>query len=248
MSPAQSSQITMTRTLHYASSIGRSRGQLGRRRRRRLRARRSCVCAGAARPRGPHLDAVPWSTLEICVRKFERFCPDIKVRLMLLVTRSDPCRLPTCRSKRTTAARRVDMTCATLLVDDSGGRGRSKPSRWEVLVTTYNFAQSRASAVGDLTGRQLSLTKVKFSRTATASGIRTCSESIQTGDCFSQALRCRTICKSSFLSRYAIFKVKNDATKMHRTTREKIMMQLFAPRRRKNQMLKDLPSKTERIV
>ncbi|KAH7088678.1 hypothetical protein BKA62DRAFT_162254 [Auriculariales sp. MPI-PUGE-AT-0066] len=164
--------------------------------------------------------------------------------------------VPTSRSKRTTAARRVDMTCATLLVDDSGGRGRSKSSGWEVLVTTHNLAQSRASAVGNLTGRQLSLTKVKFSRTATASGIRTCSESIQTGDCFSQAPRCRTICKSSLcasfrptsLSRYAIFKVKNDATNMHRTTREKIMMQLFTPRRRKDQILKDLPSKTEHIV
>ncbi|KAJ6499950.1 SNF2 family N-terminal domain-containing protein [Mycena vitilis] len=199
--------------------------------------------------KGPHLVVVPSSTLENWCREFARFAPSIAVqtyyagkeervelRQMLLDTRR-------CKS-----------------LDGSG---------WDVLITTYNLAQ------GDDRDRKFFrrvewdccvfdeghvLKNFQSQRYQTLLKFGSKWRLLLTGTPLQNNLQ-ELVSLMNFIlpeqfsesmsSLRAIFKVKGDSKvsllSQERVSRAKKMMTPFVLRRRKDQVLKDLPNKTERI-
>lgn len=199
--------------------------------------------------KGPHLIVVPSSTLENWCREFARFAPSISVqtyyagkeeRSMLRQTLTDTQR---CNSKN--------------------GVG------WEVLITTYNLAQ------GDDRDRKFFrridwncciydeghvLKNFQSQRYQSLLKFGSNWRLLLTGTPLQNNLQelvslMNFILPDQFATALgdlrAIFKVKGDSTvsllSQERISRAKKMMTPFVLRRRKDQVLKDLPNKTERI-
>ncbi|EJD36051.1 hypothetical protein AURDEDRAFT_117177 [Auricularia subglabra TFB-10046 SS5] len=194
--------------------------------------------------KGPHLVIVPSSTLENWVREFERFAPSIGVQTYY-------------------GGQKDRAELRATLVDKA-----DKAAGWEVLVTTYNLAQS-----SDLDRKFLRridwetcvfdeghvLKNCHSQRYKNLMNIHSKWRLLLTGTPLQNNLQ-ELVSLMSFIlpeqfepvtnSLRAIFKVKNEATNMlyrERTMRAKRMMMPFVLRRRKDQVLKDLPKKTERI-
>ncbi|KZV95177.1 hypothetical protein EXIGLDRAFT_644468 [Exidia glandulosa HHB12029] len=194
--------------------------------------------------KGPHLIVVPSSTLENWVRELERFAPEIKVQTYYGGQKD-----------------RTDLRAT--LVDKA-----DKPMGWEVLVTTYNLAQSsdldrkflrRIDWVTCVFDEGHVLKNCQSQRYNNLMKIHSRWRLLLTGTPLQNNLQ-ELVSLMSFIlpdqfepvvqSLRAIFKVKNEATNMlyrERTMRAKRMMMPFVLRRRKDQVLKDLPKKTERI-
>ncbi|KAJ7579101.1 SNF2 family N-terminal domain-containing protein [Mycena floridula] len=195
---------------------------------------------------GPHLVVVPSSTLENWLREFDRFAPTLNVR-----------------SYYGSKDARVDLREDLLQT-----RGDKNSGGWDVLVTTYNLAQGESdrkffrriewhACVFDeghilknfQSQRYQTLLKVesKWRLLLTGTPLQNNLQELVSlmnfilPEHFSDALE----------SLRAIFKVKGDSKvsllAQERVSRAKKMMTPFVLRRRKDQVLKDLPNKTERI-
>ncbi|KAG8891809.1 hypothetical protein FRB99_003344, partial [Tulasnella sp. 403] len=187
-----------------------------------------------------HLIIVPPSTLENWVREFERFAPNIEVQTYY-----------------GTQMERAEL------------RQELLNARWDVLVTTYNFAQGNEHdrkffrkirwevCVFD-EGHMLK--NFQSQRYEHLMKIRAHWRLLLTGTPLQNNLQ-ELVSLLNFImpdlfvqheeSLRAIFKAKADSRQSFlsrdRVTRAKKMMTPFVLRRRKDQVLKDLPRKTERI-
>ncbi|EGN99884.1 hypothetical protein SERLA73DRAFT_106751 [Serpula lacrymans var. lacrymans S7.3] len=198
---------------------------------------------------GPHLIIVPSSTLENWCREFARFAPSISVQTYYAGKEDRP------------------MLRQTLL--DTQRSSNKNGSGWEVLITTYNLAQ------GDDRDRKF-FRKVQWDSCIFDEGhvlknfqsqryqallkFESRWRLLLTGTPLQNNLQelvslMNFILPSHFAdaldSLRAIFKVKGDSKvtllSQARISRAKKMMTPFVLRRRKDQVLQDLPSKTERI-
>ncbi|KAI9437717.1 SNF2 family N-terminal domain-containing protein [Lactarius indigo] len=196
--------------------------------------------------RGPHLVVVPSSTLENWVREFAHFAPTIAVQTYY-GSKDDR---PTLRQ--------------TLLETL-----RSRSAAWEVLITTYNLA------TGDDKDRKF-LRKIEWDTCVFDEGhvlknfesqryqalMRNKSgwRLLLTGTPLQNNLQelvslmnfiLPDLLEDSLGSLRAVFKAKGDSKvtllAQERVSRAKKMMTPFVLRRRKDQVLKDLPKKRERI-
>ncbi|TFK44749.1 SNF2 family N-terminal domain-containing protein [Crucibulum laeve] len=198
---------------------------------------------------GPHLIVVPSSTLENWCREFARFAPSISVQTYYAGKDERP------------------MLRQTLLDTQ---RSKSKTGEgWEVLITTYNLAQ------GDGYDRKFFrrvdwncciydeghvLKNFQSQRYQSLLKFGSNWRLLLTGTPLQNNLQ-ELVSLMNFIlpdqfeesitSLRAIFKVKGDSKvsllSQERVSRAKKMMTPFVLRRRKDQVLKDLPKKTERI-
>ncbi|KAA1473889.1 hypothetical protein DENSPDRAFT_302177 [Dentipellis sp. KUC8613] len=195
--------------------------------------------------KGPHLIVVPSSTLENWVREFARFAPLISVQ-----TYYGP------KDERPMLRQNL---MDTQLKKKKGG--------WEVLITTYNLAS------GDDKDRKF-LRRVEWDACVFDEGhVLKNFESQRYQSLMRNESRWRllltgtplqnnlqelvslmnfilpTLLSESLDSLRAVFKAKGDITLLaqERVSRAKKMMTPFVMRRRKDQVLKELPIKTERI-
>ncbi|KZT56567.1 hypothetical protein CALCODRAFT_435549 [Calocera cornea HHB12733] len=193
--------------------------------------------------RGRHLVVVPSSTLENWLREFRRFAPSINVQSYY-------------GSQAERQLRRAEL--------------RSDDADWDVLITTYNLAQ------GAEADRKFFSKKVEFRTCVFDEGhvlknyqsqryqhlmqIKVPWRLMLTGTPLQNNLQELVSLLNFLLPKYfseaqeslrAIFKVKADAStsflSRERVSRAKTMMTPFVLRRRKDQVLRDLPKKTERV-
>ncbi|KAG9316574.1 hypothetical protein JVU11DRAFT_2627 [Chiua virens] len=198
---------------------------------------------------GPHLVIVPSSTLENWCREFARFAPSISIQTYYAGKEERP----TLRQ--------------TLL--DTQCRHSKNENGWEVLITTYNLAQ------GDDKDRRFFrriewdcivfdeghvLKNFQSQRYQALLKFDARWRLLLTGTPLQNNLQ-ELVSLLNFIlpnllgeamdSLRAIFKTKGDAKvallSQERISRAKKMMTPFVLRRRKDQVLKDLPQKTERI-
>ncbi|EDQ99523.1 SNF2 family DNA-dependent ATPase [Laccaria bicolor S238N-H82] len=193
--------------------------------------------------KGPHLIVVPSSTLENWCREFARFAPSISVQ--------------------TYYAGKEERSMLRQTLTDTQRLG------WEVLITTYNLAQ------GDDRDRKFFrridwncciydeghvLKNFQSQRYQSLLKFGSNWRLLLTGTPLQNNLQelvslMNFILPDQFATALgdlrAIFKVKGDSTvsllSQERISRAKKMMTPFVLRRRKDQVLKDLPNKTERI-
>lgn len=199
--------------------------------------------------KGPHLVVVPSSTLENWCREFARFAPSISVQTYYAGKEERPL-------LRQTLAETQRYKSRT-------GEG------WEVLITTYNLAQ------GDERDRKFFrkmewdccvydeghvLKNFQSQRYQSLLKYESKWRLLLTGTPLQNNLQ-ELVSLMNFVlpqqftesltSLRAIFKVKGDSKvtllAQERVSRAKKMMTPFVLRRRKDQVLKDLPNKTERI-
>ncbi|KAF8554163.1 hypothetical protein OG21DRAFT_1497199 [Imleria badia] len=197
---------------------------------------------------GPHLVVVPSSTLENWCREFARFAPSISIQTYYAGKEERP------------ALRQT-------LIDTQ--RRPGKNDGWEVLITTYNLAQ------GDEKDRKFFrrvewdcivfdeghvLKNFQSQRYQALLKFEARWRLLLTGTPLQNNLQ-ELVSLLNFIlpnllgetmdSLRAIFKTKGDAKvallSQERISRAKKMMTPFVLRRRKDQVLKDLPLKTERI-
>ncbi|THH07226.1 hypothetical protein EW145_g3523 [Phellinidium pouzarii] len=183
---------------------------------------------------GPHLIIVPSSTLENWCREFERFAPSITIETYY-------------GNKDDRSGLREHLLSTQL------GRA-SKSKAWDVLITTYTLA----TCVFD-EGHVLK--NFQSQRYSTLTRINSEWKLLLTGTPLQNNLQ-ELVSVMNFIlpdqfggeegqnSLRAIFKVKGDSKQLlaeERVKRAKKMMTPFVLRRRKDQVLKDLPKKTERI-
>ncbi|KAF8973224.1 SNF2 family N-terminal domain-containing protein [Flammula alnicola] len=199
--------------------------------------------------KGPHLIVVPSSTLENWCREFARFAPSIAVQTYY----ADKNERPQLRQ--------------TLL--DTQRRYSKTSEGWEVLITTYNLAQ------GDDRDRKFFrkiewdccvydeghvLKNFQSQRYQSLLKFGSNWRLLLTGTPLQNNLQELVSLLNFILPKQfagsiealrAIFKVKGDTKvtllSQERISRAKKMMTPFVLRRRKDQVLKDLPNKTERI-
>ncbi|KAH0827825.1 putative snf2 family dna-dependent atpase [Lanmaoa asiatica] len=198
---------------------------------------------------GPHLVIVPSSTLENWCREFARFAPSISIQTYYAGKDERP------------ALRQI-------LIDTQRHRGKNE-NGWEVLITTYNLAQ------GDERDRKFFrrvdwdcivfdeghvLKNFQSQRYQALLKFEARWRLLLTGTPLQNNLQ-ELVSLLNFIlpnllgetmdSLRAIFKTKGDAKvallSQERISRAKKMMTPFVLRRRKDQVLKDLPQKTERI-
>jgi SWI/SNF-related matrix-associated actin-dependent regulator 1 of chromatin subfamily A len=199
--------------------------------------------------KGPHLVVVPSSTLENWIREFDRFAPSIKVRAYY-------------EAKGKRSELRDDLINSQRCNSHDG-------TGWEVLVTTYNLAQ------GDEYDRKF-FKKIKWNACVFDEGhVLKNFESQRYQALLKYPSRWRLLLTGTPLQNNlqelvslmnfilpdkfadsleqlrAIFKVKGDSKvsllAQERVSRAKKMMTPFVLRRRKDQVLKDLPKKTVRV-
>ncbi|KAI0789135.1 SNF2 family N-terminal domain-containing protein [Abortiporus biennis] len=198
--------------------------------------------------RGPHLVVVPSSTLENWLREFERFAPELRVRAYYA-------------GKEERAALRQELR------DTQAKKGVA--DGWEVLVTTYNLAQ------GDDMDRKFFrhvnwdscvydeghvLKNFQSQRYQALMRYESKWRLLLTGTPLQNNLQelvslMHFIWPSQFGknmdSLRAVFKAKGDSKvtllAQERVSRAKKMLTPFVLRRRKDQVLQDLPKKSERI-
>lgn len=198
--------------------------------------------------RGPHLIVVPSSTLENWLREFQRFAPSLSVRAYYA-------------GKDERAELRQDLLDTQRSEDNEDG--------WEILVTTYNLAQ------GDDRDRKFFRRVVwdtcvfdeghvlkNFQSQRYQALLRYTARwrLLLTGTPLQNNLQ-ELVSLMNFIlpnhfangleSLRAVFKTKGDSRvtllAQERVSRAKKMMTPFVLRRRKDQVLQDLPKKTERI-
>lgn len=198
--------------------------------------------------KGPHLIVVPSSTLENWLREFKRFAPSINVRAYYAGKEERP------------YLRQELMDTRKKKINDDG---------WEILITTYNLAQ------GDEKDRKF-FRKIEWDTCVFDEGHVLKNFQSQryqallkyeanwrlllTGTPLQNNLQelvslMNFILPSHFAngldSLRAVFKTKGDSKvtllAQERVSRAKKMMTPFVLRRRKDQVLQDLPKKTERI-
>ncbi|KAF8633397.1 hypothetical protein AX17_004568 [Amanita inopinata Kibby_2008] len=199
--------------------------------------------------KGPHLVVVPSSTLENWCREFARFAPSISVQTYYAGKEERPLLRQTLLDSQ--------------LCKSKSGEG------WEVLITTYNLAQGDErdrkffrridwdTCVYD-EGHVLKNFQSQRYQSLLRFGSRW--RLLLTGTPLQNNLQ-ELVSLMNFIlpnhfadsldSLRAIFKAKGDSKvtllAQERVSRAKKMMTPFVLRRRKDQVLKDLPSKTERI-
>lgn len=198
---------------------------------------------------GPHLVVVPSSTLENWCREFARFAPSISVQTYYAGKEERPLLRQTLLD--------------TQLCNSKSGEG------WEVLITTYNLAQ------GDDRDRKFFrktnwdccvfdeghvLKNFQSQRYQSLLKFGSRWRVLLTGTPLQNNLQ-ELVSLMNFIlphqfadsleSLRAVFKAKGDSKvtllAQERVSRAKKMMTPFVLRRRKDQVLKDLPNKTERI-
>ncbi|KAJ6586981.1 SNF2 family N-terminal domain-containing protein [Mycena vulgaris] len=199
--------------------------------------------------KGPHLVVVPSSTLENWCREFARFAPSIAVQTYY-------------------AGKEERVELRQTLVDTQRCKSQTDDG-WEVLITTYNLAQGDDrdrkffrrvewdSCVFD-EGHVLKNFQSQRYQTLLKFGSKW--RLLLTGTPLQNNLQelvslMNFILPEQFSESMAslrdIFKVKGDSKvsllSQERVSRAKKMMTPFVLRRRKDQVLKDLPKKTERI-
>lgn len=199
--------------------------------------------------KGPHLVVVPSSTLENWCREFARFAPSIAVQTYY-------------------AGKEERVELRETLIDTQRCKSRTD-SGWEVLITTYNLAQ------GDNRDRKFFRTvewdscvfdeghilkNFQSQRYQTLLKFGSKWRLLLTGTPLQNNLQ-ELVSLLNFIlpeqfsesmsSLREIFKVKGDSKisllSQERVSRAKKMLTPFVLRRRKDQVLKDLPKKTERI-
>lgn len=198
---------------------------------------------------GPHLVIVPSSTLENWCREFARFAPSISVQTFY-------------------AGKEERANLRQMLIDTRRGSSKNGTG-WEVLITTYNLAQ------GDDKDRKFFrkmewdtivfdeghvLKNFQSQRYQALLKFEAKWRLLLTGTPLQNNLQelvsLMNFILPGMLSEKleilrAIFKTKGDAKvtllSQERISRAKKMMTPFVLRRRKDQVLKDLPLKTERI-
>ncbi|KAF8345876.1 SNF2 family N-terminal domain-containing protein [Amanita rubescens] len=199
--------------------------------------------------KGPHLVVVPSSTLENWCREFARFAPSISIQTYYAGKEDRP------QLRQT--------LLDTQLCTSKLGKG------WEVLITTYNLAQ------GDERDRKFFrklnwdccvydeghvLKNFQSQRYQSLLRFGSNWRLLLTGTPLQNNLQ-ELVSLMNFIlpnhfadsldSLRAIFKVKGDSKvtllSQERISRAKKMMTPFVLRRRKDQVLRDLPNKTERI-
>ncbi|KAH9948546.1 SNF2 family N-terminal domain-containing protein [Amylocystis lapponica] len=198
--------------------------------------------------KGPHLVVVPSSTLENWCREFDRFAPEISVEVYYA-------------GKDTRPALRQTLN-DTIRTNMEGG--------WEVLITTYNLA-----AQGDSADRKFFrridwntcvfdeghvLKNFQSQRYQSLLAVKSRWRLLLTGTPLQNNLQelvslMNFIMPDIFVDELdalrAVFKTKGDSKvtllAQERVSRAKKLMTPFVLRRRKDQVLKDLPKKTERI-
>jgi SWI/SNF-related matrix-associated actin-dependent regulator 1 of chromatin subfamily A len=198
---------------------------------------------------GPHLVIVPSSTLENWCREFARFAPSISVQTFY-------------------AGKEERANLRQMLIDTRRGSSKNGTG-WEVLITTYNLAQ------GDDKDRKFFrkmewdtivfdeghvLKNFQSQRYQALLKFEAKWRLLLTGTPLQNNLQ-ELVSLMNFIlpgmlsekleTLRAIFKTKGDAKvtllSQERISRAKKMMTPFVLRRRKDQVLKDLPLKTERI-
>lgn len=198
---------------------------------------------------GPHLVIVPSSTLENWCREFARFAPSISVQTFY-------------------AGKEERANLRQMLIDTQRGSSKNGTG-WEVLITTYNLAQ------GDDKDRKFFrkmewdtivfdeghvLKNFQSQRYQALLKFEAKWRLLLTGTPLQNNLQ-ELVSLMNFIlpgmlsdkleTLRAIFKTKGDAKvtllSQERISRAKKMMTPFVLRRRKDQVLKDLPLKTERI-
>ncbi|KAG2145979.1 SNF2 family N-terminal domain-containing protein [Suillus bovinus] len=198
---------------------------------------------------GPHLVIVPSSTLENWCREFARFAPSISVQTFY-------------------AGKEERANLRQMLIDTRRGSSKNGTG-WEVLITTYNLAQ------GDDKDRKFFrkmewdtivfdeghvLKNFQSQRYQALLKFEPKWRLLLTGTPLQNNLQ-ELVSLMNFIlpgmlsekleTLRAIFKTKGDAKvtllSQERISRAKKMMTPFVLRRRKDQVLKDLPLKTERI-
>ncbi|KAF7315594.1 SNF2 family DNA-dependent ATPase [Mycena indigotica] len=199
--------------------------------------------------KGPHLVIVPSSTLENWCREFARFVPSIAIQTYYAGKEERP-------------------ELRETLLDTQRSRSRNDEG-WEVLITTYTLAQ------GDERDRKFFrkiqwdccvfdeghvLKNFQSQRYQSLLKFGSKWRLLLTGTPLQNNLQ-ELVSLMNFIlpeqfstsmgSLRAIFKVKGDSKvsllSQERVSRAKKMMTPFVLRRRKDQVLKDLPKKTERI-
>ncbi|KAL0956558.1 hypothetical protein HGRIS_002695 [Hohenbuehelia grisea] len=199
--------------------------------------------------KGPHLIVVPSSTLENWCREFARFAPDISVqtyyagkeeRSELRQTLYDTMR----SSSRSGEGWEVLITTYNLAQGDEKDRKFFRRIEWDCCVfdeghVLKNFQSQRYQALLKFTSRW----RLLLTGTPLQNNLQELVSLMNfiLPDQFSEAMG----------GLRAIFKVKGDSKvtllAQERVSRAKKMMTPFVLRRRKDQVLKDLPDKTERI-
>ncbi|EPT05043.1 hypothetical protein FOMPIDRAFT_136854 [Fomitopsis schrenkii] len=198
--------------------------------------------------KGPHLVVVPSSTLENWCREFQRFAPNIKFNTYYGA-----------KDDRPALRQELLENMASKNVDDG----------WEVLITTYNLAQ------GDEKDRKFFrrvawdacvfdeghvLKNFQSQRYQTLLRYESRWRLLLTGTPLQNNLQ-ELVSLMNFIlpqqftedldSLRAVFKTKGDSKvtllAQERVSRAKKMLTPFVLRRRKDQVLQDLPKKTERI-
>ncbi|KAG8213895.1 snf2 family dna-dependent atpase [Butyriboletus roseoflavus] len=198
---------------------------------------------------GPHLVIVPSSTLENWCREFARFAPSISIQTYYAGKDERP------------ALRQT-------LIDTQRRQGKND-SGWEVLITTYNLAQGndrdrkffrRVEWDCIVFDEGHVLKNFQSQRYQALLKFEARWRLLLTGTPLQNNLQ-ELVSLLNFIlpnllgetmdSLRAIFKTKGDAKvallSQERISRAKKMMTPFVLRRRKDQVLKDLPQKTERI-
>lgn len=200
--------------------------------------------------KGPHLVVVPSSTLENWCREFAKFAPEVRVQTYYAN-----------KDERPVLRQTLNETMRAKSRNDQG---------WEVLITTYNLA-----AQGDDRDRKFFrkidwdcsifdeghvLKNFQSQRYQSLLKYGSTWRLLLTGTPLQNNLQelislMNFILPEQFSDQFenihAIFKAKGDAKvsllSQERISRAKKMMTPFVLRRRKDQVLKDLPNKSERI-